>query len=499
MAPNIGAFSKLVTTNTTASSLVVGGATGGATTGTGGIVSGPHVLASSVPAVTTNALYNDAGTLFWNGVAISGFGPAGATGDVQFNNAGAFGADTGVFTYTAGTDTLGVNNIASQINSALTIVSTPPASGNGTNITITAAAATAPSGTPTGGAITISGGAGVNGLNSPGGSVTIAGGVGGNPSGSVTIRGGHSSDTGAASGSVTIAGGSPSAGTSTTAGSVTIKSGDVQNNSGTVTITTGAYPDSYANPGTVITMKPSTPTTSDGVGAAVGAGVLIEGGPGQAHNNAPGNGTGGAGGTLIVRSGTGGDAIADGNTRTGGAGATLSLLGGAGGSATGSSGTRNGGNGGNVIVGSGAAGTGATANGTAGTITFNIGPTTATTIDASANMTHAFGLLLTGAISPTQLVANTNDWNPTGLSTAAVIRIDVSTAINLTGIVAQATGRMLLLYNKSADTVTLIHDATSTAANRFFCPNNIDFGLSPHETCWLRYDGTDTRWTVIGG
>ncbi len=155
-------------------------------------------------------------------------------------------------------------------------------------------------------------------------------------------------------------------------------------------------------------------------------------------------------------------------------------------------------------MGSGAAGTGASANGTAGTITFNVGPTTSASIDANGLFTHALGVVaagplrMTGVITPTQLVANTNDWAPTGLAAANVIRIDASGAIDLTGLVAQPTGTMLLLYNISGFDITLIHDATSTAANRFFCTNNTNVTLSTHETCWLRYDGIDTRWTVIG-
>lgn len=446
MPPFRAAFTKLVTTDTSSTSLVVGGANGAATTGTGGVVAGALILPSNVPSPTTNALYNDAGTLKWNGSAIGA--PAGATNDVQINVSGAFGVDTGVFTYNPSTHVLGVNNIISQ---------------TGSNLAITSAAGT------------------TQGRH-------------------ITITGGSADTTAGAGGNVTIAGGSTAGGSSMTSGGVTIKSGDVQNGLGAVLITTGALPAAgYAAPGTKITIQPATPETdTTNPTGSIGVGVLVEAGPGAISDSGGlSNGTGGAGGALVVRSGAGGNVLGNNNTRTGGNAADVSLLGGAGGSATGSGGTRNGGNGGNVIIGSGAGGTGASANGTAGTITFNIGATTATSIDATGTLIHPLALRLTGTISPTQLVANTDNWNPTGLSTANVIRIDVSGAINLTGIVAQASGTMIVLYNRTASVISLIHDATSTAANRFYCPGGIDFPLSARGSCWIRYDGTDSRWAVF--
>jgi len=105
---------------------------------------------------------------------------------------------------------------------------------------------------------------------------------------------------------------------------------------------------------------------------------------------------------------------------------------------------------------------------------------------------------LTGAISPTQLVANTDNWGPTGLSTANVVRINVDANRDITGIVAQATGTILLLHNTTTFTITLKHDVTSTAANRFYGPGAADYALTAYASVWIRYDGTHSRWTVIG-
>lgn len=111
MAPRAGAFTTLVTTNTGAASLVVGGATGGATTGTGRIQAGSIALSagmalsggtmstagivipSAVPSVTTLALYNDSGTLKWNGATVAvGGSVSGTLGKIcKFTAADAVG------------------------------------------------------------------------------------------------------------------------------------------------------------------------------------------------------------------------------------------------------------------------------------------------------------------------------------------------------------------------------------------------------------------------
>lgn len=102
-------------------------------------------------------------------------------------------------------------------------------------------------------------------------------------------------------------------------------------------------------------------------------------------------------------------------------------------------------------------------------------------------------------ITPTQLVANTNNWNPTGLSTADVIRASTDASRNLTGITAPAAARLLILLNIGAFDLVLIHDATSTAANRFLCPDDADMTLPPDSGVFLFYDVTTARWRVIGG
>lgn len=103
------------------------------------------------------------------------------------------------------------------------------------------------------------------------------------------------------------------------------------------------------------------------------------------------------------------------------------------------------------------------------------------------------------AISPTQLAADTDNWNPTGLDGADIIRASTDASHNLTGIVAPAAMRAIVLENIGSFDLVLIHDATSTAANRFYCPSSTDLTVGTNTAVLLVYDATSARWRVVGG
>jgi len=111
---------------------------------------------------------------------------------------------------------------------------------------------------------------------------------------------------------------------------------------------------------------------------------------------------------------------------------------------------------------------------------------------AVAQASAAFAL--TGDISPASIAANTDDYNPTGLSTAAVLRLTSSADYNLTGIAGGADGRFLAIHNIGSNKLTLKHDTASSAANRFYLPNSQDHVLAPHQGVILQYDSTSSRW-----
>ncbi len=127
---------------------------------------------------------------------------------------------------------------------------------------------------------------------------------------------------------------------------------------------------------------------------------------------------------------------------------------------------------------------------------------TAKTIDAGiftgiTDVQQSFEL--SGDISPTTLSAQTDDWAPTGLSTASTIRVILTGAQSLTGLTGGADGRLMMIHNiDSADILTIAHQSgASTAANRFAIGTNI--ALNPDESVLFQYDSTSSRWRALAG
>lgn len=109
--------------------------------------------------------------------------------------------------------------------------------------------------------------------------------------------------------------------------------------------------------------------------------------------------------------------------------------------------------------------------------------------------TFTSNTIFTGSITPTALAVSTDNWNPTGIATAAFINASASSAVDLTGIVAQTAGTHIFLYNGGLNTITLKDEATSTAANRFGL--GADFPLAAKQSVLLRYDSATSRWIML--
>jgi hypothetical protein len=101
-----------------------------------------------------------------------------------------------------------------------------------------------------------------------------------------------------------------------------------------------------------------------------------------------------------------------------------------------------------------------------------------------------------GIVTPAQITADQNDYNPTGLATANVLRISSDAARSITGIAAQGTGRFLFLFNVGAFAITLTaEDAASAAANRFSVPAAPIISANGSRAIW--YDITSSRWRAF--
>lgn len=101
-------------------------------------------------------------------------------------------------------------------------------------------------------------------------------------------------------------------------------------------------------------------------------------------------------------------------------------------------------------------------------------------------------------ITPAQITASQDNYNPTGLAGSGVVRLSSDAAWSITGLAGGADGRMCVLQNVGGFTITIENEhAGSTAANRFAL--NADVALTSDSAIAIMYDGTASRWRVIGG
>ncbi len=103
-----------------------------------------------------------------------------------------------------------------------------------------------------------------------------------------------------------------------------------------------------------------------------------------------------------------------------------------------------------------------------------------------------------GVISPAQLTANTDDYAPTDGDKRHTWRLTTDTSRNLTGIVAPTVANDHFIFNVGSNDLVLVHDATSTAANRFYCPGSANVTLGANDSARIWYDTVTSRWRVEG-
>lgn len=125
------------------------------------------------------------------------------------------------------------------------------------------------------------------------------------------------------------------------------------------------------------------------------------------------------------------------------------------------------------------------------------GAVTDFTILGSAPVTGA--RYLSGVLTPSALTANANNYEPAGIGAAGILRLSATGAVDLTGIsAAPVGGRVMVLANVGANTITLKDDSTaSSAANRFALTG--DLALTADMAVIIAYDDVTDRWRLVGG
>lgn len=108
-------------------------------------------------------------------------------------------------------------------------------------------------------------------------------------------------------------------------------------------------------------------------------------------------------------------------------------------------------------------------------------------------------LAASAVLTPSQIVADQNNYNPPGVDDAIVLRLSSDAARTITGLrTDKIKGRWLLLSNVGNFTISLPHNNTSSSAQfRFACPSNATFPLPSAGNVWLWYDSHSANWRIV--
>lgn len=105
---------------------------------------------------------------------------------------------------------------------------------------------------------------------------------------------------------------------------------------------------------------------------------------------------------------------------------------------------------------------------------------------------------LAGELSPAQITADQNDYNPAGLALTSVMRINSNAPRSITGLAGGAIGRVIVIVNVGSLPITLVSESVlSTAANRFALGSSAT--LTSGALITLVYDNTTLRWRAQAG
>jgi hypothetical protein len=99
-------------------------------------------------------------------------------------------------------------------------------------------------------------------------------------------------------------------------------------------------------------------------------------------------------------------------------------------------------------------------------------------------------------ISPTQIVANQNDYAPTGHATAVIFRVSSDAPRSITGLAGGTDGRIVIIHNIGAFDITFTNqDVLSLVGNRFLFATNVT--IEPDKSLQIIYDATSTKWRRV--
>lgn len=137
-------------------------------------------------------------------------------------------------------------------------------------------------------------------------------------------------------------------------------------------------------------------------------------------------------------------------------------------------------------------------------ITLSLGQNTAGARLSDVNMLSLVSVIahLTGAIAPSQITSDQNNYDPAGLSSASRVYLTSDAARDITGIAGQSDGRLLWLVNSGSFAITLKNvSGSSSSGNQIAGANGADVILRPTNGNVLLHYSTQSGtgfWYVHG-
>jgi hypothetical protein len=121
----------------------------------------------------------------------------------------------------------------------------------------------------------------------------------------------------------------------------------------------------------------------------------------------------------------------------------------------------------------------------------------------AANPVFTGSFTVDGDLTPTQVTANQNNYNPTGtgLGSVSTLRVSTDAQRNFTGLIAGVDGQEITWYNIGSFNHAIICNSTSsTALNRILFPiaASQTYIIRPAASAKFKYDGTSGRWRFLG-
>ncbi len=125
---------------------------------------------------------------------------------------------------------------------------------------------------------------------------------------------------------------------------------------------------------------------------------------------------------------------------------------------------------------------------------------TGISVDDNNNMTGVVGLTMSGGLMMTEgsLILADGANADVALPGAMFVAITGPTsAFSVSGIASPVSGRVLILYNSTAQDMTITNDASSTAANRILTLTGSDVALTGTSIATLVYSSESSRWILV--